>query len=88
MDIRITSYNVCYTKLLRWVIIGRALQGAGAIASTVMALLADLTREEHRTKAMAFMGASIGVSFAVAMVAGPVLNHWVGVPGIFSYNFV
>ena len=68
---------------IHWVIIGRALQGAGAIASTVMALLADLTREEHRTKAMAFMGASIGVSFAVAMVAGPVLNHWVGVPGIF-----
>ncbi len=65
------------------VIGGRALQGAGAIAAALMALTADLTREEHRTKAMAVIGMSIGLSFAVAMVAGPVLNHWIGVPGIF-----
>jgi MFS family permease len=65
------------------VIIGRALQGAGAIAAAVMALTADLVREEHRVKAMAIIGMSIGASFALAMVLGPVLNTWVGVPGIF-----
>ncbi len=66
-----------------WVIIGRALQGAGAIAAAVMALTADLTREEHRTKAMAMVGVSIGMSFLVAMVAGPLLGHWLGLSGIF-----
>ena len=65
------------------IIIGRALQGSGAIAAAVMALAADLTRESHRTKAMAVIGASIGFAFAVALVAGPVLNEWIGVPGIF-----
>ena len=65
------------------VIFGRALQGAGAIAAAVMALTADLIREEHRVKAMAIIGMSIGASFALAMVLGPVLNTWIGVPGIF-----
>lgn len=65
------------------VIIGRALQGAGAIGSTVLALGADLTREENRTKAMALIGMTIGLSFALAVVVGPLLNGWVGVPGIF-----
>jgi len=65
------------------IILGRALQGAGAIAAAVMALTADLTREEHRIKAMAIIGMSIGMAFAAAMILGPVLNEWVGVPGIF-----
>ncbi|HUW97769.1 MAG TPA: MFS transporter [Acidiferrobacter sp.] len=65
------------------VIIGRALQGAGAISSTVMALAADLTRDEHRTKIMATIGVSIGVAFSAGMVLGPVLNTWIGVAGIF-----
>lgn len=65
------------------VLAGRILQGAGAIAGAVMALTADLTREEHRTKAMAFIGASIGLSFALALVAGPVLDALMGVRGIF-----
>jgi len=65
------------------VTLGRVIQGAGAISAAVTALLADLTREEHRTKAMAMIGASIGVSFAPSLAAGPVLNHWIGVPGIF-----
>jgi len=65
------------------VILGRALQGAGAVAAAVRALVADLTREEHRSKAMAVIGMTIGFSFLVAMVAGPLLNHWIGVPGIF-----
>jgi MFS family permease len=70
-------------QTIHLVILGRALQGSGAIAAAIMALTADLTREEHRIKAMAMIGMSIGLSFAVAMVAGPVLNKWVGVPGIF-----
>jgi MFS family permease len=65
------------------VILGRALQGSGAVAAAVMALVADLTREEHRSKAMAVIGMTIGFSFLIAMVAGPVLNHLIGVPGIF-----
>jgi MFS family permease len=65
------------------VIIGRTLQGAGAIAAAMMALLADLTREEVRTKAMAVVGMTIGASFTVALMAGPLLGAWIGVDGIF-----
>jgi len=65
------------------VIVGRAIQGAGAIAAAMMALLADLTREEHRTKAMAIMGVSIGMSFTLALVLGPFLSNIFGVAGIF-----
>lgn len=65
------------------IIIGRALQGAGAIAAAVMALAADLTREEHRLKAMAIMGMSMGVSFTLSLIIGPVFNAWVGMHGIF-----
>ncbi len=65
------------------VIAGRALQGGGAIAAAVMALLADLTQEVHRTKAMATIGASIGVSFGVAITVGPVIAAHFGVSGVF-----
>lgn len=65
------------------IVAGRAIQGAGAIAGVIMALAADLTSEEHRTKAMALIGVSIGLSFAISMVAGPLLAGWVGVPGLF-----
>lgn len=65
------------------IIAGRALQGAGAVAAVVMALAADLTREEHRTKAMALIGVSIGFSFALSMVAGPILSRWMGLSGLF-----
>jgi len=65
------------------VIIGRALQGSGAIAAATLALLADLTRETVRTRVMAVVGMTIGAAFSVAMVAGPLLNEWVGVSGIF-----
>jgi predicted MFS family arabinose efflux permease len=70
------------------IILGRAIQGAGAIAAAIMALTADLTREEHRIKAMALIGMSIGLSFAVALILGPVLNQWVGVPGIFGLTAI
>lgn len=66
-----------------WVIIGRVIQGAGAISAAVMALAADLTREEHRTKAMATIGMTIGMVFAISLAVAPALNQWIGVPGIF-----
>jgi predicted MFS family arabinose efflux permease len=65
------------------IILGRAVQGSGAIAAPVMALLADLTQEVHRTKAMALIGASIGISFGVAIAAGPVIAGFIGIHGIF-----
>jgi MFS family permease len=64
-------------------IIGRLLQGAGAIGSVVLALVADLTAEKSRTKAMALVGMTIGLSFLVAIVTGPALAGWIGVAGIF-----
>ena len=64
-------------------IIGRALQGAGAVASAIMALVADLTADENRTKAMAVIGMSIGVSFSVALVLGPLVAQFGGLPAIF-----
>ncbi|MDH3934808.1 MAG: MFS transporter, partial [Gammaproteobacteria bacterium] len=70
------------------VIIGRFLQGAGAIAAAIMALAADLTREQHRIKTMALIGMSIGLSFAAALILGPLLNGWIGVPGIFALTAV
>ena len=66
------------------IIAGRALQGAGAIASALMALAADLSREERRIRMMAMIGMSIGVAFAVSMVLGPLVNEWIGVSGIFA----
>ena len=65
------------------VIAGRILQGAGAIASVLMAMLSDLTREEQRTKAMATVGISIGLSFSVSLVVGPLLGAAWGLSGIF-----
>lgn len=64
-------------------IVGRALQGSGAVAAATMALAADLTREEHRTKAMAVIGMSIGMAFTVSLIAGPLVGHWLGLSGIF-----
>jgi len=65
-------------------IAGRTLQGAGAISSVVVALAADLTREQHRTKVMAMIGATIGFSFALSLVAAPVLYRWIGMAGLFA----
>jgi MFS family permease len=65
-------------------ILGRAIQGAGAVSAAVMALAADLTREEHRTKVMAIIGASIGLVFALSLVAAPALYRAVGMAGIFA----
>ena len=70
------------------IVLGRFLQGAGAIASTVMALVADLTSEEQRTKAMAIVGASIGASFAIALVLGPVVAASGGLEAVFYLTAV
>jgi len=65
------------------VIVGRVLQGAGAVGAVILALVADLTTEENRTKAMAMIGISIGVSFMAALVLGPLVASFVAVDGIF-----
>ena len=62
---------------------GRALQGAGAVSAAVTALLADLTRDSVRTKAMAMVGGSIALMFSLALVLSPLLAGWVGLSGIF-----
>ena len=65
------------------VLVGRIFQGMGAIGSVVLAMVADFTRDEVRTKAMAIVGMTIGLSFLVAIGIGPVLDGLIGVPGIF-----
>lgn len=64
-------------------IIGRALQGAGAVGSTILAMMADLTREEQRSKSMAIVGITIGFSFSLAMLIGPVITKWASVNDLF-----
>ncbi len=73
---------------LSGVMLGRALQGAGAVSAAVTALLADLTRDNVRTKAMALVGASIGLMFAVSMVAAPVIAAHIGLSGLFVLTAV
>jgi MFS family permease len=68
---------------LNGLILGRSLQGAGAVSAAVTALLADLTRDEVRTKAMALVGGSIGLMFALSLVLAPVLVAAIGLPGLF-----
>ncbi len=77
------SVIAALTDSIWGLIAGRALQGTGAVASTIMALLSDLTTEQNRTKAMASIGASIGLAFAVSMVLGPVFASWWGLSGVF-----
>jgi MFS family permease len=69
-------------------IAGRTLQGAGAISAVVVAFAADLTREQHRTKTMAMIGATIGFSFALSLVAAPALYTVIGMGGLFSLTGV
>ena len=78
------SFLAAVAPNLHIIILGRILQGAGAISAAVIALASDLTREEHRTKSMAMIGSTIGLVFALSLVAAPWLNQLVGVPGIFA----
>ncbi len=77
------SFFAAWAPNIGMIIVGRALQGAGAVSAAVSALAADLTREQHRTKVMAMIGASIGLMFFVSLVGGPLVYAAVGLPGIF-----
>ncbi|MCB1585570.1 MAG: MFS transporter [Xanthomonadales bacterium] len=68
---------------IQLIILGRAIQGMGAIASTGMALIADVSRAEQRTKMMAMVGMSIGMAFILAFITGPILSAWFGLKGLF-----
>ena len=80
---------VCAWADAPWLLIlGRVLQGAGAISAVVIAMTADLTRESQRTKAMAIIGSTIGAVFALSFVVAPYLQSRIGVPGIFAMTGV
>ena len=82
------SFVAAVAHSLVWIIVGRLIQGAGAINAAITALVADLTREEHRTKAMAMVGGTIGMTFAASLVLGPAIYHLISVPGIFALTGV
>ncbi len=77
------SLVAAFSGTINGVIVGRALQGAGAIAAVVLALTSDLTRESQRTKAMALIGMTIGFAFMMALIAAPLLEFFIGVEGLF-----
>lgn len=84
----IGSFVAASADNIYWVIAGRVIQGAGAINAAVMALTADLTREEHRTKAMAMIGMTIGITFSLSLILSPLLYQHIGVSGIFALTGV
>jgi MFS family permease len=77
------SFVAGFAHTLPLIILGRAIQGAGAISAAISAMIADSTREQNRTKAMAMVGMMIGTSFIIALVAGPALYRAISVPGMF-----
>jgi len=79
----IGSMLAAWAPTLNWLVVGRAVQGAGAISAAVTALLADQTRDAVRTKAMAMVGASISLMFALSLVLSPWLNAGIGLDGLF-----
>ncbi|HET9046163.1 MAG TPA: MFS transporter [Casimicrobiaceae bacterium] len=78
------SFIAAWAPTIGWTIVGRAIQGAGAVSAAVIALLSDVTRDAVRTRAMAVIGITIATTFAVSLVAGPLLGATIGVPGIFA----
>lgn len=84
----IGSFIAAAADTLFWVTVGRAIQGAGAISAAVTAFIADTTREEHRTKAMAMVGGSIGLTFAFSLIASPVMYSLIGMGGLFALTGV
>ena len=78
------SVLAAWAPNLDWLIAGRSLQGAGAISAAVSALIADFTRDEVRTKAMALVGGSISIVFALSLVLGPLLASLIGFKGLFA----
>jgi MFS family permease len=84
----IGSFVAALASTMDWLLVGRALQGAGAVSAAVTALLADQTRDVVRTKAMALVGASIGLMFALSLVAAPLLASLIGLHGLFAITGV
>lgn len=84
----IGSVIAAFSTTIYGVLVGRAFQGAGAVSAVVMALVADLTQEVHRTKAMATIGVSIGASFGVGIIAGPIISGFGGVQAVFAVTAV
>ena len=82
------SLLAAFSGSIYGVIAGRFLQGAGAIASVLMALVSDVTSEESRTKAMATIGIGIGVAFSISLVVGPWIGQAFGLAGIFSLTAI
>jgi MFS family permease len=78
------SFVAAWAPDLNWLVVGRSLQGAGAISAAVTALLADSTRDEVRTKAMALVGGSIALMFALSLVIAPLLASYIGLHGLFA----
>lgn len=78
------SFVAAAADTLTGLLIGRSLQGAGAVSAAVTALLADQTRDQVRTKAMAMVGASIGLMFALSLVVAPLLASQIGLAGLFA----
>jgi len=80
---------VCvYSSNIYLLILGRLLQGAGAISSTITAMISDFTKEEERSKAMAVMGGAIALSFMISMIFGPILGGYIGMGSLFWLTFV
>lgn len=79
----IGSMIAAFSDNIYLLILGRAIQGAGAVGSTILAMIADLTREEQRTKSMALTGMTIGLSFSLAMFIGPFLSRWFDIHDLF-----
>ncbi|MCW8109840.1 MFS transporter [Alteromonas ponticola] len=77
------SFIAASADTMAWMIVGRILQGAGAIAGAIMALAADVSRESQRAKVMAIIGIAIGMSFYMAVLIGPILAEKFGLAGIF-----
>jgi len=77
------SFIAAWAPTIGWTIVGRTVQGAGAISAAVLALTADLTRDAVRTRAMAVIGMTIGATFALSLIVAPALAPLIGVPGIF-----
>jgi len=84
----IGSFIAALAPDIYMVILGRILQGAGAISAAVIAMTADLTRESQRAKAMGMIGSTVGASFALSLIASPWLDRVIGVPGIFAMTGV
>lgn len=80
----IGSFVAANADTMAWMIVGRILQGAGAIAGAIMALATDVSRESQRPKVLAIIGIAIGFSFYIAVIVGPLIANRFGLSGVFA----